>query len=846
MPRNPRPHIPLPEQLKAASPFRATNPFGRDAPIPQRNRATQSAHFRAGIRAVADSLPGAVERQREAGWDSGFGVQVVFSSFPDVSLAVESLDLKSVGIELLSVRQVDSEVQAVIWFPPSGVEHFERKVADYVAERRSRSGRALDNQKLIDAVRTIRTAVMGDLWVDEAPMPQRDEVCVFEAWISAPHGDLAPGRVRQRGPIVTDIRTREERFRRSAAAAGLVIGRNAIRFAERLVLQVRGSLAQFEAAGSLLGYLAELRFAPESADFFMGLDPVEQIDWAEELISRSDFELRAESPAVCILDTGCSSGHPLLAAALDASDLHTVNVAWGLADQVGHGTGQAGIALWGDLTDPVSSADRILLRHRLESVKLLPHNGANRHEHLGALTIQAVSLPEIKAPEVPRVFSMAVTSDRSRMSGRPTSWSAVIDSLASDWAGEGDARRLFVISGGNVPEVSQHLYFASNTQASIEDPSNCWNALVVGAITRKVTITERGAENYHPVASAGELSPYSSTSASWLRDAPFRPDVVFEGGNVGDDGTICSRFDSLSLLTTNHQPLVRHFATTWATSAATALASRFAARIMVAYPTFWPETVRAIIVHSANWTDALVRQFPGGTRDFIEERIRHCGWGEPEIDDALASGSDALTLVGQDELRPYARAEAGHITAGEMNLHRIPWPTSILRDFAGLDVELRVTLSYFIEPNPGERGWSDRFRYASHGLRFAVQRPTETDAQFMRRINRLAEGLEDDVDVATAADPRWLLGARRRFRGSLHHDRIVMPAVELASRQHVAVYPVSGWWKTRQAQNRYERAARYALLVSIKMPGLPNDIDLYAAVQNEIATEVGVQATVPI
>ena len=38
---------------------------------------------------------------------------------------------------------------------------------------------------------------------------------------------------------------------------------------------------------------------------------------------------------------------------------------------------------------------------------------------------------------------------------------------------------------------------------------------------------------------------------------------------------------------------------------------------------------------------------------------------------------------------------------------------------------MRVTLSYFIEPNPSQRG-NSRYRYQSHGLRFDVKRPTET------------------------------------------------------------------------------------------------------------------------
>ena len=62
-------------------------------------------------------------------------------------------------------------------------------------------------------------------------------------------------------------------------------------------------------------------------------------------------------------------------------------------------------------------------------------------------------------------------------------------------------------------------------------------------------------------------------------------------------------------------------------------------------------------------------------------------------------------------------------------------------------------------------------------------------------------------------------------------------AADLASRGVIAVYPTAGWWKTRQALERYDKAARYALIVSIRAPEV--DVDLYTEVANQI--EVGVR-----
>ena len=72
---------------------------------------------------------------------------------------------------------------------------------------------------------------------------------------------------------------------------------------------------------------------------------------------------------------------------------------------------------------------------------------------------------------------------------------------------------------------------------------------------------------------------------------------------------------SLSLLTTHHLPANRLFATTNATSAATALASRLAAQVMAIYPGLCPESIRTLIVHSAEWTDTMKVQFLPAGRD---------------------------------------------------------------------------------------------------------------------------------------------------------------------------------------------------------------------------------------
>lgn len=168
-------------------------------------------------------------------------------------------------------------------------------------------------------------------------------------------------------------------------------------------------------------------------------------------------------------------------------------------------------------------------------------------------------------------------------------------------------------------------------------------------------------------------------------------------------------------------------------------------------------------------------------------------------------------------------------------MHRLPWPLPELEALGDTVVEMRVTLSYYIEPNPSERGVRSRYRYESHGLRFDVKRPLESEDDFRSRINAAARD-EEEGTYGGGDDSGWLIGIKKRHKGSLHSDIWRGSAADLASRGVLAVYPALGWWKTRPRLERYNRTARYALIISIRAPEV--DVDLYTAVANQLVVEV--------
>ena len=228
---------------------------------------------------------------------------------------------------------------------------------------------------------------------------------------------------------------------------------------------------------------------------------------------------------------------------------------------------------------------------------------------------------------------------------------------------------------------------------------------------------------------------------------PLKPDVVLEGGNAAKDSLSAVAMPSLSLLTTHYRPVKRLFTTANATSAATALASRLAAQVMAIYPHLWPETIRALIVHSAEWTKAMKDMFLPRTgspqKQDYSKLLRRCGFGVPDIDRALWSVENSLTMVIEESLHPFMRVTGRQPTLRDMHLHSLPWPHDVLESLGETPVEMRVTLSYFIEPNPSRRGARSRYRYESHGFRFDVKRPLESTDEFRKRIN-LAARDEDE------------------------------------------------------------------------------------------------------
>jgi hypothetical protein len=814
-----------------------TNPRrgGVSPRIPDRDRGQHSDYL---LQRLAETWAEVEERQAVVHVER-HGAYIEFVGEPGFDLVVQSLEALRSGIRLQNVRtegEGESErTFATVYVPHKKRGHFLKKIESYATEVDKRSKKP-KNANLINSISDIRLAVLESFWpTEEKSLIPADAPEWVEVWLSTD----------QEEPLTS--------FEELLRMLKLQSSEGSLKFPERSVKLIRADRTQLNQVIDASDDIAEFRLAKEVATFYIVLENREQMDLVRKLLNRCSFD-SSTGVSICILDSGVNNGHPLIKPVLADDDLHSVREDWGVSDHNGHGTLMAGAAAYGDLMSLLNEGDQLRIGHRLESSKILPPPPEQNPKRLwGHMTAQGISRAEIQEPLRKRIICIATTATDDRDRGRPSSWSAAIDDLASGYAD--DVHRLIVVSAGNVDDPDNwRNYPQDNLTNEVHDPGQAWNALTVGAFTEKTQINDKSLAGYTAIAPPGGLSPFSTTSYTWpSRKWPIKPEVVLEGGNAarGPNDSIFDP-DDLKLLSTYRDPQVAQFAPFCATSAASAQAAWMAARIQAQYPEGWPETIRGLIVHSAGWTEAMRRQFlPDIDKAAYARLLRICGYGTPTLDRALYCMSNTLTLISQATLQPYdklikeitelsgkKRTERRYVTR-DMHLYNLPWPTDVLSGLGEIKVTMRVTLSYFIEPGPGEIGWENRYRYASHALRFDVNGPGELEADFVRRVNLQAR--DDGRHPGTAGSGQnWVIGEARNV-GSIHSDIWQGHAADLAASNMIAVYPAVGWWRERTNQNRWNKTCRYALIVTIQTP--EQEVDIYTPVAVQLGVAIPIRVS---
>ncbi len=733
---------------------------------------------------------------------------------------------------LLSVHPATLEKpeRAAVWVADEYRTKFLQLFEEYLAKNTAQTGSPA-NQALIANIARIRQAVLRDLWTSTGEPPTQG-VHWWELWLDSSQPSVE---------VLTAF----------AEVNRLRLVPRSLRMRDRVVMWIEATWDALQVLPFTSVPIAEVR-KPEFVDTVSDLPPEDQDDFVADLAARI-VPASETGPYVTHLDSGVFQAHVLIRNSLAVEDVYTVVGASG-ADVNGHGTSMAGLALFGDLDEALMSGASISLSHRLESVRIIPGVGEPAHDPLdfGTATANAIALPEIAAVR-PRVFCLPVSA-RPDHPGEPTLWSSTVDALAMGTgvvrdgtelqllaAPDPDAARLILVATGNVDSYQLDHRAESDTSA-IEDPAQAWNALTVSAFTNLADApTDPAYDGWEALAKPGELSPHSRTSVMFGgRKWPIKPDICMEGGNVLTDGTsgFEDRHPTVSLRSAGTASDLA-LSTANATSAATAQAARLAALAMARYPSYWPETVRGLLTHSAEWSDPMWQEIDrAGNKSDRLSLLRRYGWGIPTEAAVLNSSNHAVTLVTQDQFVPFDGPE---YRMRHFRLHSLPWPRETLEQLGDVTVRLRVTLSYFVEPSASRRGWRRRYSYASHGLRFDLQGSLETEREFVARVNRDAQDDEQGTGSrGSGASNRWLVGPNQRHLGSLHQDEWSGFGSELAATGSLAVYPVGGWWKNNGRTDRVSRPIRYSLLVSLQTDEV--SVDLYTPIATQIRIPIEIVA----
>lgn len=520
-------------------------------------------------------------------------------------------------------------------------------------------------------------------------------------------------------------------------------------------------------------------------------------------------DLDPDAPIIGVIDSGINS-HPFLTAAIVGSIGAPASL--GTADEWGHGTRVAGVAVFGDMRGQLGEG---LLEPgaKICSAKVINASG-NFDDKTLVPNQMREAIGRLRSDFGCRIFVIALADTKSVYRGKKLgAWSATLDGLARD------LDVLIVVAAGNrnprfggvVEEaVTQYPAYLLEEENRFYEPAGAINVLTVGAIAHGEGIGPDSTENLYmrPITLESQPSPFTRIGPGV--GGAIKPDLIDVGGTYIFDA-FTARLQSgetvpeAGVLTTHHLFLDRLITSGSGTSYSAPRVGFIAAQLLKKFPDASANLLRALLVSSA--------EVPIPTQELLSsmdaQAIKNvCGYGQPNINKAASSESSRVVFYAEESL------QLDHFA-----VFSIPIP-KIFHERG--ERYLKVTLAF----DPPVR--NTRVDYAGYGMAYKVFKgcPPEKLVEHFRKRTKGEPKAPDISKFECDLSPKktW------REKSSVQSSSIVFKNKNAndVGEYFLVVQSNAGWSKLSGAQ-------RYALVVEL---GRRESVDLYEKVLELIRIRV--------
>jgi len=453
----------------------------------------------------------------------------------------------------------------------------------------------------------------------------------------------------------------------------------------------------------------------------LAFTPIQELD---EVPSPPD-----QAPGIVVLDSGLAAGHPVLAPAVGDSQSFVAGAP--PADQHGHGTFVAGIALYDDVAARLQNR-RFEPKLRLFSGRILDDQNAADPQLIENQVERAVRY--FREEYGCRVFNLSYGDLNKPYQGRHVSGLAVtLDALSRE------LDVLFVVPTGNFegdeegPSDWRGEYpdYLTAPGATLIDPAPALNALTVGSLARN-ELNPRWPDDpaYQPVARTDQPSPFTRHGPSV--NGAIKPDLVDYGGNWiidarADGGLVAGRQGVGELSTNSSFATQNPFREDSGTSFSAPRIAHAAARILGEIPDAGVDLCRALLVAHA--------RTPPACSDLLadDEAIRNvAGYGYVDRSALYRSMEDCVTLWARESI------ENRH-----HHFYEIPVPDEFWQG-GRRNREITVSLAY----RPPVR--TTRIDYRAVGISFKLVQAESLNAVARRFNAAVARDSVEDISERNA------------------------------------------------------------------------------------------------